>query len=428
MSLRWTTEVGWRLSFLLFIPLPLLLLFLSSIANPFSSSSLKTIFQNKSHPFPSPRPSLPPFPHPHARPDHLQLVRLKKRKAELDRSRIAICLVGGARRFELTGPSIVENLLKVYSNSDLFLHSPLDGGAYKFSILEDTPRIAAVRIFVPEHVNETDAQARVLTASGSPNGIQGLLQYFNLVEGCLSMITAYQTRHNFTYDWVVRTRVDGYWSAPLSPDSFIPSKYILPSGSQYGGLNDRLGIGDLPTSRAALSRLSLIPSLDAAGYRKLNSETAFMAQLSTQRIHYQFTRLPFCVLSDRTYGFPPAKFGVPVASIGSPGPLSGAKCRPCTAVCVGPCVADVAGSLNRKWSWTEWENGSLELCDAHGPWERGWEGIFDRIAGPKLTAVRKRVGAMGMAQCVANMEKMRRRTERWDAPPSMEICMLGLGG
>ncbi|KAF5766388.1 hypothetical protein HanXRQr2_Chr15g0714781 [Helianthus annuus] len=93
-------------------------------------------------------------------------------KSELLQSRIAVCLVGGARRFELTGPSIVENVLKVYPNSDLFLNSPLDENAYKFSLLNSVPRIAGVRILPASHVPETDAAGRVLTRIDSPNGIQ----------------------------------------------------------------------------------------------------------------------------------------------------------------------------------------------------------------------------------------------------------------
>lgn len=96
----------------------------------------------------------------------------KRRKEELDRSRIAVCLVGGARRFELTGPSIIQKILKVYPNSDLFLHSPLDSKAYKLSLLKSVRRIAAVRIFRPQYIPETESQVRVLTAQNSPNGIQ----------------------------------------------------------------------------------------------------------------------------------------------------------------------------------------------------------------------------------------------------------------
>lgn len=236
------------------------------------------------------------------------------------------------------------------------------------------------------------------------------------------MITAHQSKHNFTYDWIVRTRVDGYWFSPLPPDSFVPGSYLVPPGSSYGGLNDRLGAGDIRTSRTALSRLSLIPSLDAAGLSHLNSESAFKAQLTTQHVPFHFLRLPFCVLSDRNYTFPPSRYGVPVASLESRGPLSGAKCRPCTAICVGPCAADVVGSLDPGWSWTEWRNGSLELCDAHGPWESGWERIFDRVSGPGPASVRKRIRAMDISRCVADMEEFRRRSATWDAPTSAEIC------
>lgn len=110
-------------------------------------------------------------------------VGVRSWKDELYRSRIAVCLVGGARRFELTGPSIVENILNVYPNSDLFLHSPLDENSFKFSLLKLAPRIATVRIFQPTPIPETEAEVRVLTAANSPNGIQVFLplNYYLLI-------------------------------------------------------------------------------------------------------------------------------------------------------------------------------------------------------------------------------------------------------
>ncbi|MED6106343.1 hypothetical protein PIB30_004119 [Stylosanthes scabra] len=348
-------------------------------------------------------------------------------KEELVRSRMAVCLVGGARRFELTGPSIIEMILKQYPNSDLFLHSPFDSNTYKLSLLNSAPKIAAVRIFEPQPLPENDSYVRVLTSMNSPNGIQGLLQYFNLVEGCIKMIKSYQEKNNFTYDWVVRTRVDGYWNKPLGPANFVRGKYLVPVGSSYGGLNDRFGVGDLETSTVALSRLSLVPKLDSAGFNSLNSESAFKAQLTTQKVGFLTKLLPFCVVSDRRYDFPPSRYGVPVAAISSPGPLSGAKCRPCRPVCVGKCVESVMGSLDKDWSWTHWAHGSLELCDARDKWEDGWEKIFDSVAGKKLAGERKRVRSMDLEDCVENFLKFKKRTADWDAPSIAQICKLGLG-
>ncbi|XP_042507441.1 uncharacterized protein LOC122083638 [Macadamia integrifolia] len=431
---RWASDLDWRLLLLILTPLSLLVFvsLSSSATNPYSLFSsftpLKSFLSPQTPQSRSPLPFLtssPPIPSPNPS-DSAEQMKKKKRKEELDRSKIAICLVGGARRFELTGPSIIDKILKVYRNSDLFLHSPLDKDSFKFSLLKVAPRLASVRIFKPKPLPENEAQLRVLSSNNSPNGIQGLVQYFNLVEGCLTMIKEYQMQKNFTYDWIVRTRVDGYWSAPLSPENFEPNRYLVPPGSDFGGLNDRLGVGDLNTSTVALSRLSLIPQLDAAGLRQLNSESAFKAQLTTQGVSYFTRRLPFCIVSDRKYSYPPMRFGVPVASLSSPGPLSGAKCRPCKPVCAGPCVADVVGTLYKGWSWTHWSNGTLQLCDAHGDWENGWEKIFDRVAGKKLAAVRKRVSELKLTGCVNDLEEMKRRTVIWDAPPADEICKLGL--
>ncbi|GAB4828421.1 hypothetical protein Ancab_035419 [Ancistrocladus abbreviatus] len=454
-STRSVTDLDWR--FLILVASSLfLLIFLSSSTSSFSAPTLqrissiaplKSLFANQvenanfsSDPSHSPSPEV--TNHSESRDEQRdggassvsnestagsgRGGRKMKWKEELDRSRMAVCLVGGARRFELTGPSIVERILKEYPNSDLFLNSPMDGNAYKLSLLKVAPRIAAVRIFEPKPIQETESQVRVLTAANSPNGIQGLLQYFNLVEGCLTIIHQYEERNNFAYDWIVRTRVDGYWSAPLDPHSFIPGQYLVPPGSAYGGLNDRLGIGDRNSSTVALSRISLIPELDSHGFHQLNSEAAFRAQLTTRKVPYRTQSQPFCIVTDRKYGFPPFRYGVPVAALSSRGPLSGAKCRPCRPICAGACVEKVMSGLDKGWSWIESRNGLLKLCDAHGEWEIGWERNFDRVVGKRLAEWRKRVRGLKVEECIKDFDEMKRKAAIWDTPNVKEICKVGL--
>ena len=97
------------------------------------------------------------------------------------------------------------------------------------------------------------------------------------------MISEYQLQHKFEYKWVIRTRLDGYWNGYLPPlDEMDEKAYTVPVGSQFGGLNDRLGIGNWQTSEVALSRLSLLPLIHAHGAKGLNSESSFKQQLRVQ--------------------------------------------------------------------------------------------------------------------------------------------------
>ena len=331
--------------------------------------------------------------------------------------------MGGARAFELTGETIRKYVLSAYNNTDVFLHSPLDEDAYKFSMLKkqeelgiaggsNNYRLATARIFTPTKLPESQLEHEVLSANGSPNGIQGLLQYFALVEGCLEMVSKYAAENEIDYKWVIRTRVDGFWNGfppPLS--SFHADSYYVPAGSEYGGLNDRFGLGNWNTSTVALARRSLLPALHAQGRRQMNSETAFKAQLVEFDVPFRRIELPFCVLSRRSYGWPlRTSRDVPVASIATPGALSGAKCRPCAMAAAADAPAQaMVNRLDRSWGWPGSNNiTGLQLCDARGDWEQQaveWEGHANTTFA-----------------CEKHVQEFAVQWSVWDAPSPKEIC------
>jgi hypothetical protein len=336
--------------------------------------------------------------------------------------RVAICLVGGARAFELTGLSIKQHVLDVYNNSDIFLHVPFDDDAHKLTLLKNASRLVMARVFQNDHVAESNEARDVLTGANSPNGIQGLLQYFRLVEGCLNMISSFETKHSFKYDWIVRTRVDGYWNAPLPPlGTLNPNYYHVPYGSRFGGLNDRLGIGTRRTSWVALSRLSLIPKLHERRYRALNSEQAFKHQLDVSNVKFKFDDFHFCILTTRKYAWPLSEWGVPVTSIKSKGALNGAKCKPCHPVLSGDSAARAIKSLDTGWGWIN-PVKDLQLCDSRHDLEPGWETMFDDISGPKLAHVRQWMANRTEQQCIQEFHQFGQLWEVWDAPTPEVLC------
>lgn len=236
------------------------------------------------------------------------------------------------------------------------------------------------------------------------------------------MISSYETKNRFKYDWIVRTRVDGYWNGPLPPlETLNPEYYHVPYGSRFGGLNDRLGIGSRNTSQVALSRLSLIPHLHQVGYRLLNSEQAFKHQFDVSHVEVRFDDFRFCILTARKYTWPLNAWDVPVASIKSKGALNGAKCKPCHPVVSGYPAAQAIKKLDTGWGWINPVN-DLALCDARRDLEPGWKTMFDEISGPQQAEARQWIERRTEDECIQEVHQFGQLWESWDAPTPETIC------
>ena len=228
------------------------------------------------------------------------------------------------------------------------------------------------------------------------------------------MIKGHQQQHNFTYEWIIRTRLDGYWNGYLpSLDKMDRNAYNVPIGSQYGGLNDRLGIGNWETSEVALARLSLLPLIHEHGAKGLNSESSFKQQLEVKGVPYKFFEFQFCIVSRRKYGWPP---GVPVASISSKGPLNGAKCRPCDPISNGTEAMSIIQGLDRGHGWIG-NVEEIELCNATVDWEPNWRDVYHNV----FVSLNQSV-----SECIQANEELRKEVQLWDAPIAKVICEVGL--
>lgn len=340
-----------------------------------------------------------------------------------DTRRIAVCLVGGARRFELTGGTLRKYLLDVYNNTDVFLHSPLDDDSHKLTLLAGR-NLRVARIFTPSPLPETALIGEVITPWGSPHGTQGLLQYFNLVEGCYAMVRKYEVLHKFKYDWIVRTRVDGYWNAPIPElHALDPKYYYVAAGNDFGGLNDRFGMGNPHTSRAANARLSLLPAIHKHGWRLLNSESAYKAQFELLNVEYKRIQVPFCVMTLRTEAYPPAPYGLLMLSMASEGPMSGTYCRPCDREANETTSRAIVDSCMRNWDWPGVAARKVTVCDAGQPWAADWRQVAaDVYARDMDGAAIPDFERRPLPRCVREMEDFQSQWDVWDSPSAETIC------
>ncbi|GBG68474.1 hypothetical protein CBR_g3019 [Chara braunii] len=364
--------------------------------------------------------------------------REKQKATGRDAGLVGVCLVGGARMFELTGPSIRLNLLSVFHRPVVFLHAPFDENAHKLSELILPPKygnasgsgdvlFGGARIFTPSWLALDPALSNLLSSMGSPMGIQGLLQYFNLVEGCNDLIEGYERRHGVQFSWIVRGRLDTFWVSPLELklETLDPAKYYVPFGSSWRGLNDRFSIGSRVTSHVAFARMSALRKLHERGLKGLNSEMALWYQLNVSKVAIgQLTNVPFCVLSRREYEWPPVN---PVVKVGSVWALNGVKCGPCV-----PAVHDLTEHLARfkklESYWLQQEMRDVEICNQRGNWPPDWEELYDSGVGEPYVSLRKRLKLRSLTECQHEVRDAIRKVESWDGPGEESLCARGRMG
>ncbi|CAI5463188.1 unnamed protein product [Closterium sp. Yama58-4] len=209
--------------------------------------------------------------------------------------------------------------------------------------------------------------------------------------------------------------------------------YIVPYGSNWGGVNDRFGFGRREESVVALSRLAMLDEVNRYRQRigvtrQMNSEVTFKLQLKSRDISIQPANLPFCVLSRRA--FPDACSSITV-SINASVPLNGAKCQPCHPCAQGKEVEAILNATSPSSDkWLGPVQSGVAFCPGGKgrgkgqSWPSDWEEIYRRTAGDELGArqrrIRRRVGEIDT--CTRFLEKMKETVSNWDAPSPLALC------
>eukprot|EP00850_Spirogloea_muscicola_P015425 SM000118S25568 [mRNA] locus=s118:16151:22785:- [translate_table: standard] len=327
----------------------------------------------------------------------------------------AICLVGGVRELDLSGTSLKEHLLPAFEDADVFVTTMLDKNTHKLSVLKGV-KLVAVKVVSLKALLAREGQIDQgvvddLVADGTPSGKEALLHYYQLVESCFNLIEMYETKKDVMYEQVLWTRIDTFWSSRPHLSRAHSEAYYAPegsSGTDFGGLNDRLGLGPREYSKAAMMRYTALKDLHAKGLERLGSEGIYKAQLEAAGVPVERLDLPFCIPTHRTFPFPPVD--APVAPMGTPAARNGIYCRPCKPLA----EADVA--LRSSWDMDV-------FCDASTEWEDSWESIFDQMAGPEAAEVRRHVRDRSQEQCLVDVRALLKPLgTQYRGVPAARIC------
>ena len=254
--------------------------------------------------------------------------------------------------------------------------------------------------------------------------MQGLLLYFQMVEGCWDSIQAHQRESGKHYDWVLRIRADSYWNGPPPPlDQLDPLNYTLPIGLNFGGWNDRAGIGGPSSSQVALQRLSSLPRVVDTTHHT-NSESEYKTMLAASHVNVSQHDFSFCIYTRRyltpTLMLPLQNNDVPLLSIRTEGPLNGAYCRACTPDMIG----EEALQFYQNFSNPFGSNASPQFCKGSQPPDfEGWGTEFDASAGPEAADIRHDVMNRNFSECVLAFRVLE-TSAGYVGPPAEVACQL----
>lgn len=338
---------------------------------------------------------------------------------------VAMVLSGGAREAHMTLPSLVQNVLPPLGGPSkvcFFIRSLLDPDAYKLSILlafQPKLQLAMLRIdAAPVSTHAAAISQTVLRPEQANRSVQELLQ----LEQAQEAVSAFEARRGKPFDLVVRMRLDAFWSAPpveafsaaakLFRRKKLSQGYAVPRAKQFGGVNDRLGIGSSAVSALVNRRVSAmyhhpaakaslnapIQSVQTPG--KLNSEQLLNWTLHLHGIRaHRLPHLPFCLLVRRK-----CRCCLLVESCAQ----SGNKCR--------PCLAEEEAAQRR--------NASLEV---EPKWPPNAMQRYDAVVPSTYAELRKRVAQRGASgsDCLADMRRLALQSINHDVHMDVrEICRL----
>ena len=164
--------------------------------------------------------------------------------------RFAICMTGEPREsFELVLPSLMDNVLNVHRDADVYVSSSRD---LPVSAL-DRRAVQVLRLDRPDNASIVELARNVTWYHGKSgewtHHLHNWVQQLRKTWMCLQMIKTIENTDSFEYVHVMRIRLDSFWFAPLPRIMFDMLKQhargvrgvdiVTPAFASFGGVNDR---------------------------------------------------------------------------------------------------------------------------------------------------------------------------------------------